>query len=368
MKECRDIRELLSAYIDQSLTEAEQARLEDHLADCRRCREALEELKRTVKLVKGVEEVEPPPWLTTKIMARIEAEAAPKPSVWSRLFTPLMTGLPIQAVALVVLCVTGYFLAKTMIPQVDLSAPVEQEQKAKAPQPTPAGEADRSQNERKIPATATVPAERKEPLSLPHRKGSIPETILRVPPPAAPAPAPVPAFVPPPPTAAPPAERYEEYRLMEKRAREAQKAAEGEQFGSAQSRNVPMVDEGFRPTGRAKKGVRMEMAPSAPGVSPKRDEMSRFESMPSAPRMDVVTVRMHVPDPAVAGSTIAEELRKAGAVVIGTPTDDLHLVRARIDSARLPELLERLVRIGTLRDKPVIPTIPTPSITLIISW
>jgi hypothetical protein len=189
MKECRDIRELLSALLDDAVTADEQQRIAVHLAACTRCREALAELRRTVALVRDQEEVEPPPWLQTRIMARIAEEAAPRPSLWQRLFQPWPVKIPLHVVTLVALCITGYYLTRENIKQVDFAAPsresVAPPAGAPAPEPgrhtAPAATPPAAQEKREQAPSA--PAPRPTPSALPT---AAPAATTAPPPPATP--------------------------------------------------------------------------------------------------------------------------------------------------------------------------------------
>ena len=66
-----DIRHKLSEYIDGSVTAEEKSYIEEHLKTCSACSDALHELQKTVEHIKTVEEVEPPAWMTQKIMANV---------------------------------------------------------------------------------------------------------------------------------------------------------------------------------------------------------------------------------------------------------------------------------------------------------
>jgi hypothetical protein len=179
MKECRDIRELLSAMLDDAATIEEQQRIAIHLTTCPRCQAALTELRRTMALLRDQGEVEPPTWLTTRIMARIAEESAPECTIWQRLFQPWPIKVPLQALALVALCVTGYYLTRENLEQVDFSAPARD-----AATPAPATAPEPAQ---KAPATTVpIPLEQKEqapskPAVAPLVKPATPATT---PPPA----------------------------------------------------------------------------------------------------------------------------------------------------------------------------------------
>lgn len=55
-----EIRQLLSAYLDRELTQAEDQRVRIHLEDCEECRRACEELARLQELTRSLEFEEPP--------------------------------------------------------------------------------------------------------------------------------------------------------------------------------------------------------------------------------------------------------------------------------------------------------------------
>ncbi|HEY6010649.1 MAG TPA: DUF2275 domain-containing protein, partial [Nitrospirota bacterium] len=111
-----DIRHKLSEYLDNALSADEQASVEEHLKSCPTCGNALDELRKTVEHIRTVEEVEPPAWMTRKIMATVRAEAEMKKSWYQRLFFPLAVKLPIQAVAVLFLAVTAYYVYQNVNP------------------------------------------------------------------------------------------------------------------------------------------------------------------------------------------------------------------------------------------------------------
>lgn len=139
-----DIRHKLSEYLDGSITAEEKSSIEEHLKTCAPCRDALHELQKTVEHIKSVEEVEPPAWMTQKIMANVRAEAAEKKGLFQRLFSPLSIKLPVQAVAVLFLAVTAYYLYQNINPAEKYAeAPSEKTEAAKpaspmlSPQPEP---------------------------------------------------------------------------------------------------------------------------------------------------------------------------------------------------------------------------------------
>ncbi len=111
-----DIRHKLSAYIDSAISDKEKAEIEAHLKGCRACSDALDELRKVVEQVRLVEEIDPPAWMTQKIMARVRAEADVKKSWYQRLFFPLAIKLPLEAVGVLFLVVTAYYLSQNINP------------------------------------------------------------------------------------------------------------------------------------------------------------------------------------------------------------------------------------------------------------
>jgi hypothetical protein len=120
------IRHKLSAYLDGAVTPAEKSLIEKHLEECHDCRNSLHELEQTVLHVRSLGEVEPPPWLAVKVMARVREEAGREKGVLRRLLQlPLRWRIPVEAAALVFLSATGYLVyqnvsseMKQVVPQI----------------------------------------------------------------------------------------------------------------------------------------------------------------------------------------------------------------------------------------------------------
>ncbi|HWR71678.1 MAG TPA: DUF2275 domain-containing protein [Nitrospirota bacterium] len=113
-----DIRHKLSEYLDGAVPGGEKAEIEEHLKACRTCSDALEELRKTIETVRQIEETEPPAWMTSKIMARVRAEAERKKSFFQRLFYPLAIKVPLQTVAVLFLLVTAFYIYRSIQPEM----------------------------------------------------------------------------------------------------------------------------------------------------------------------------------------------------------------------------------------------------------
>ena len=177
-----DIQQKLSAYLDGAVTPEERAIIEEHLKTCQVCSVALVELKTTVSHIKDLEELEPPAWMAQKIMARLKLEAKTETGFFRRLFFPLHIKLPLEAIALVLVTVTGYLVFRSAQPEMQLvNPPVREEYGREMPETPPASapsepstkidKSEKSKNEKALPL---MPQETKPQLNA--KEGQVPST------------------------------------------------------------------------------------------------------------------------------------------------------------------------------------------------
>ena len=85
---CRSAEPLLSAFLEDDLSQNERRNLESHLLSCRRCSHALRELRATLELLQTVPEVETSPHFEADLLARIRSGEGLRPSVieWLRTY------------------------------------------------------------------------------------------------------------------------------------------------------------------------------------------------------------------------------------------------------------------------------------------
>ncbi len=351
-----EIRRRLSDYLDNAVSAKEKSEIEAHLAACRSCRGALADLERTIAHMKSLPEVEPPPWLTAKIMARVKAASEPRPALWKRLFLPLSVKLSLEAVALIFLCITGYYLARTTAPQVPLSdtptmSREEASQSPAVPQPAqqasprtavpPAAPAAPSPAFPGAPAVATPPAAESGGYAPPPPAAA----------PLSPPPAPSPPVYSPPLTGSGPAA---------KRSKAAAPRADTMNDGASSHSEVMEIQKGAREEMKAFGGVgqrdgtrdrlsseTMERSAS-PSASPKPWTESSGEGR-GAP----VDIALRVDDPANAAGRIEAALTGAGGrIVRRTYGETGYLLLARIDGRKIPALVARLERVGVILRQP----------------
>lgn len=119
--DCHSVQEQLSLYIEGDIPYEEKLRIDNHLKSCRSCNESLAGMRKTIQLVNNLEDIDPPYWLTQKIMGRVKAEAKPKKGFWKTIFYPLHIKLPIEAAAVVIIAITSVYIFKTMQPETQFA-------------------------------------------------------------------------------------------------------------------------------------------------------------------------------------------------------------------------------------------------------
>ncbi len=115
---CNEIKNLLPAYLEDLLSPEEKKSIESHLASCPLCTRSLADLKKAENLVKGLEEVEPPPFFEQRIMARVREEARQKKGILRKFFYPLHIKIPIQALATLLVAVLAFYVYQKNEPEM----------------------------------------------------------------------------------------------------------------------------------------------------------------------------------------------------------------------------------------------------------
>lgn len=152
-----ELRHRLSEFIDNAMPPRERTEMEEHLRTCSECGSALQELQKTIEQLNTVEEVEPPAWMSQKIMARVRSEAE-KRSLFRRIFSPLALRLPVRAVAVLFLAVTAFYIYRTIQPTRDLAeAPVRELTAEKEAQQTGAANVEAAKAKAAQPRSRELP-------------------------------------------------------------------------------------------------------------------------------------------------------------------------------------------------------------------
>jgi hypothetical protein len=336
MKNHDDIRKLLPAYCSGDLEPAERMRVEEHLNSCPECSAALADLETTLRLIRSTPRVEPPPWMTSRIMARLREETAVKRSWLQRIFFPLHIKLPLEFVALLMVCVSGYFLARHV--ETEIQRPVPQLEEAPAPSKVP-----------EAPAQAQKTPARSEKPSQP-TQAIIEKKTERAPgrkPVQEPAPAPKPTTRPvSPPVAEPSAPRAPSTYAP------APPAHMQERSKSAPSINIDVQSEAPRAQSydRAENTESTMKENTAKRLKKQKSESAKAVQLPR------LRLRLSIDDPATAGEAIRQVVNRSGGTLVnGEQAPSGRHLKTRIPAARLPELVGRLERLGSIAEQPAMP-------------
>ncbi|QOX78394.1 DUF2275 domain-containing protein [Trichlorobacter lovleyi] len=290
MKTHEELRSMLPALAGGELTEVDRTVLEQHLAECESCRRELGQLQAVVQAIRSTAELEPPSWLAPRIMAQIREEAVPRNGWFARLFLPLQVKLPLEALALVLICATAWYVMQDVERSQQRPRTVSEADRKAAPQVSRGTEPAAAPPV--VPQTAPAPAQRSQADS-----GF--------------APAPVP-----------------------------ERAASPEQSRSAVESAPPAT--GYEPSAGAP-------APAAErGMAAKR-KAERGDSRLDAAMPSPLRVGLVASDPAAVSDQLWELVRSLGGELLERRN---RTVLIRIQGSRLPELFERLARLGRISERP----------------
>lgn len=317
-----EIRRKLAAYLDNAVAVEEKGEIKKHLAGCGSCRVVLADLEHTIGHLRNLPSAEPPPWLTDRIMAKVREKAAPSPNLWRRLFLPPRVKLSLAVLASVAVCAAGYYLARTVAPPVPPPGPIPTPgEEAPRPAVTPGGTLPPSPP----PTTSPVP-------SLPPSSGVSPAPSV-----ARPVPLPHAAEIPAPSPTLP-----------------ARPSTEPElQTGDGL---VPERDDAYLPGGEKK---------TAAG----RMSRGKREGADVTLQAGEVKITLDVSDPATAAEAIEQTVVRLGGAINGSAYgEENHVLYAQLAARKLPELIDRLGRIGAVQEQPQAPEGTGGTVGLVIRW
>ena len=324
-----DIRHKLSEYIDNALNAEERTEVEAHLKSCQKCSNALEELRKAVEQVRQAEEIEPPTWMTQKIMAKVRAEAEMKQSWYQRLFFPLASKLPIQAVAVLFLAVTAYYVYQNTNPAERYKeAPpatfesAKQEAPALAPAPEPKIQGEPAPRAKNVPQSPQYKAlDMKQEYEKP-----------------AP-PAPVGAAGAPAPAASAPTAEMKKEAPSEKRAFAPRAAAPSAMQDKAEP-SMGFVAKEEKP---AEPSMQRKMKPAAPAKAMLAESSGEVKRI----RLSLVVADLAGADKKLEG--IIKELK--GTIVARETGADTQTISVFLDAKMQAALREKLGKLGELKEK-----------------
>lgn len=339
---CPIFKEKISSYLDGMLGPDGKAEVENHLKSCGRCREYYDEISRSVETVRGLDDIEPPPWLKQRVMAKIRAEKGQRVRSWKDLFRPLRIRIPVGAVAMLAVAVITVYIFRSVGHDIRVAEVSQEEAPVRSvPQDaerTDEGKRPSAEPEQRVRGRDALRLQREKTLPAPLLK----ETVTL-------------------PQAAP------EARLQEEKPQKKDAPAlisSGGLRPAGEPAERPTAED--RPAAVRELQERKKVASPAPAAMPSKEEASREGTArsagaieqdaamraPEAPaemprRQESLTVV--VEDAARDIERIKQAIRSLGGTLISEESlDDKKVVLLKISSRQYKDLLERLCGIGEI--------------------
>ena len=328
--ECQDIREKLSAYREEILPPEDRELVEQHLASCQACSTALYELNRVGEVIKNLKEVEPPPWMKQRIMARVREEAEHKRGLLHRLFYPLHIKVPLEALGTVLIAVLAVYVFKAVEPQMKGQVPLSGEpvlRKQEVPYPAKAPAAEAPAQEKKAVSGAESKETKKKDLGRREREAPAAEES--------------PKDVPASPPAYSPAPPKEEALKSEGPVPTAP--------GIAESRRAKEPSPARPPAASLEK--KKENLFDAQELKNRQPEARSAVGAAKA-KTDFMGVKIYAKDVKSAGAETAALLKQLGAGnLVRESGETEEIITAEVAAEKVKELTERLRSIGEVEEK-----------------
>jgi hypothetical protein len=324
---------------------AEKAEIDTHLDSCTLCRIHLADMKTTLLLIKSTPEVEPPVWMKSRIMARLREEQATTRSWFQRIWFPLHTGLSVKALALLVVCVSGYYLSRSVDSELKLA---EQQKRQELPaQPVPALAPPPALD----PVRVLAPKKAESTPQLQTQRKELAQTIQ---------PSTAPAYAPPP---------HSAMQEAVQAPHAPSPAAKGIASGKAEIMKAAPASE---VTNRLQ-----DQAPEAKSKSRRSLESSldnafsaaeRSAAAPAGAALPRQIIRITLHNPEQATSLIRETVSRSGGSIIDDQITSQQRCTIRLPADRQKELLERLKTVGRITERPATPPPGTALVEITIQW
>ena len=342
MKDHAEIQKLLSPYCGGDLSETDRELVDQHAISCTACRTELAELKTTLQLLRSFPEVEPPPWLAARIMAQLKEAKREKRGWLQRFFFPLHIKLPLETLAVLMVCVTGYYLTRTVEPEMSRSV-MQQQTVPAAPQAVQIQE----ENKMSAPPAATQP-EPESPRRAPQNalKDAAPEN--------APVPASQPAYTPKPP------------------AFKEERSAPSSSAGSESRITVPaaeLSDKAQDASQRMKKAAPSKAGRESDSIVQGQADQSSLGAAPASIHHSQVLIRLILADETSADQVLRQVIARSGGSVV--ETEQVHnerKLKLLIPATRISDLKDRLGRLGgILVERPTVKDY-TGTVEVVLTW
>ncbi|NLM46996.1 MAG: hypothetical protein GX200_09380 [Firmicutes bacterium] len=110
---CREVKKLMSEYLDQMLEEQKKQALEEHLSVCSNCRDEIVSTQNVLAWLQAAPEATPPPDLRQKVLRRLQQERHPAGKAGRRWFPPAVAAAVIFVLLVAGNLLPGYMAGRT---------------------------------------------------------------------------------------------------------------------------------------------------------------------------------------------------------------------------------------------------------------
>lgn len=349
--ECKHIQERLPAYREENVDLEEKKAIEQHLSSCQLCSRAFHDLKKTDEIIKRLPEVEPPAWMTQKIMARVRAEEEKNKGLLQRLFYPLRIKIPIEVFATVLIAVAVVYVFKAVEPQMrpvgPSSAPEQGEAKKESAEPSPGVGTDVRAPASKLNVQRPAgPAEKKEAtLSADERsRGALEEERVGAESKEAVSVAPADKIPP------------DELRSQPASARKREALPDR---AERPGRTPPSPGKEILPAGEHPAGVSFRQQDSVAEKDIPAGELRRSKSLAAPVKVESAAmerrqsgIAIHVKDLGAASEEIQRLLGRIGAQrIVHESLPNAEVFTAELQAEKIKELFEALKPVGDMKEK-----------------
>jgi hypothetical protein len=287
-------------------------------------------------------------------MAHLREEKAEKRGWLQRVWFPLHTGFSVKILALLIVCVSGYYLSRSVDMELQMAKQqrIQEGPAQQAPLSTPA------------PAPALAPSPAQPPAGIEKTERPAPQQPQKA---AVPASAPQPA----PRTESIPIPRAAQTQPAPSPYAPPPSALKEQSGGKAESmKTVPTAESAIRAreTAPEQKMMKKNRSPERSSDAAAPAAMDRASGAPAGLALTPVVVRLQVYDPATAAALIRKAVARSAGNITEEQAPAVHRLTIRIPANRQPELLERLQELGRITERPAPPPAGTQLLELTIQW
>ena len=107
---CKEVKNKLSEYLDNMLSESQTVLIKEHLDTCSQCKMEYDELKRIIGHMQDMESLDTPKFFIKNVHARLDKSSF-KQKLIGRIFLPLKIKLPLELAAMALITIAVIYFS-----------------------------------------------------------------------------------------------------------------------------------------------------------------------------------------------------------------------------------------------------------------